>query len=87
MEFQAVEDDLLDTFLPELFQGAMYQIPGRAITGLLVKQAGIALPDPNQTAGVNWTASCIIIGHLFTALCGTAKFRLGYHALLMGEGR
>ena len=87
MAFQAVEDELHDTFLPDIFQGGTSQIPGRAITGMLSKQACIALPEPNQTAGANWTASCIIIGHLFTALRGTARFRLGYHALLMGEGR
>ena len=46
MEFQAVEDKLRDTFLPYLFQGAMSQILRRSITGLLIKQAGIAIPDP-----------------------------------------
>ena len=46
MVFQAVEDELRDKFLPELFQGATSQIPGRAITGIPYKQAGIALYDP-----------------------------------------
>ena len=72
---------------PALFQGSMSQILGKAITGLPVKQAGIALPDPTLTARANWTASCIITGHFVTALRGTAEFRLGDHALLMGEGR
>ena len=82
MAFQAVEDELHDTFLPDIFQGGTSQIPGRAITGMLSKQAGIALPDPNQTAGSNWTESCEITGHLVTALHGTAKFSSDDHALL-----
>ena len=53
MAFQVVEDALRNFFLIDLFQGAMAQIPGRAITGLTVKQAGIALPDPTRTAGAN----------------------------------
>ena len=46
MAFQAVEDELRDTFLPALFQGATSLTPGREITSLSVNQAGIALPDP-----------------------------------------
>ena len=51
MDFQLVEYALRDIFLLDLFQGAMAQIPGRAITGMMVKQAGIALPDTTWTAG------------------------------------
>ena len=72
MAFKLVGDELWDTFLPALFQGAMSQIPGRAITGLLVKQAGIALSDPTNTVVANWTASCVIMGNLVTALHGAA---------------
>ena len=39
-----VEDALRHIFLPALFQGGMAQIPGRDITGMLFKQARIALP-------------------------------------------
>ena len=85
--FQAVEDELRDSFLMSLFQGDTYQIPGRAITGLPANQAWIALPDPTQTAGANWTTSCVITGYLVAALRKTAEFMSGYHALLMGEGR
>ena len=65
----------------------MAQIPGRAITGLPVKQARIALPDPTWTAGENWTVSYVITWHLIAALRRMAEFRLGNHALLRGEGR
>ena len=68
-----------------LFQGDTYQIPGRAITGLPANQAWIALPDPTQTAGENWTAFCVIRGHFVAALRGMAKFRSWDHDLLMGE--
>ena len=87
MVFQPVEDEMQDTLLPDLFQGDTHQVPERAITGIAVKQAGIALPEPTQTALNNWTASCVITGHLVASLRGTAEFRLGDHALLMGEGR
>ena len=87
MEFQVVEDDMRDAFLPTLFQGDMYKIPRRGITSFLVKQAGIALPEPTQNVVANWTASCVITGHLFEALHRTAEFRSGDHAILIGEGR
>ena len=73
MEFQAVEDELWEKLLPSFFNGITYQIPQMAITGLPVKQAGIALTDPTQTLGENWTESYVIIGHLVAALSGTAK--------------
>ena len=87
MAFQPVEDELQDTSPQSLFQGATSHIPRRAITGLSVKQAGIALPDTTQTASTNWTASCVITGNLVSGLCGTYEFRLGYHSLLTGKVR
>ena len=87
MTFQEVEDELRDTVLPDLFQGATSQIPGREITGMTVKQARIALPDPMRTAGANCTASYVITGHLVAALLGTDESRSDDHALLMGKGR
>ena len=87
MEFQVVEDALRDIFLPDLFQGDTSHIPGREIYGLPVKQNGIALPYPTRTVGENWTASCVVTGHLVVDLRGTAKFRSDDHALLMREGR
>ena len=52
-----------------------------------VKQDTISLSKPTRTAGGNWTASCIITGHLVMALRRTAEFRSGDHTLLMEEGR
>ena len=81
--FQVVEDEMRDTLLPALFQGATSQNPGRLITGLPLNQAGIALPSPTHTVRANWTAPCVITGHLIEALCGTSEFSLGYHTLLV----
>ena len=82
-----MEDALRNTFLPYLFKGDTSHIPGRVVTGVPVNHSGIALTDPTHTFGANCTASCIITGHLVTEIHGTAEFRSGYHALLMGEGR
>ena len=87
IDFQVVEDTMRYIFLRALFQGSTAQIPGMDITGLPVKQARISLPNPTWTAGANWTASCVIMGHLVAALRGTDDFRSGDHALLMEEGR
>ena len=51
MAFQAVEYELQDNLLPALFQGATSKILRRAITGLLVKQSGIALPTNSDSVG------------------------------------
>ena len=85
--FQPGEEALRDKFLPALFKEVKSQISRRVIPGLSVKQAGIALPDPTQTAYANWKASCVITGNLVSGLCGTYEFRLGYHSLLTGKVR
>ena len=82
-----IEDELQDTFLPVLFQGTRSQIPGREITSIPVKRPVIALPNPTQTAGANWTTSYVIIGHFVAALRGTAEFRSEDNDLLVREGR
>ena len=87
MEFHPVEDEMINTLLPALFKGAISQIPGRSVNSLPVKQAGITLPSPTQTAGANWKVSCVITGHLIAALHGTAEFRSGDHYLFLGEDR
>ena len=85
--FQPIYDTLCNVFLRDLSKGDTSQIPGRVVTGLPVKKVGIALPDPTQTFGANWTASYFITGHLTAVLCGTAKSWSGDYALFMGEGR
>ena len=52
----------------------------RENTRLPVHQVGLALPDPVQTAPENWTASCVITGHLVVALRGQVVFRTADHS-------
>ena len=62
-------------------------MPERGITRLPLKQVGLALPNPTQTAPENWTASYVITGHLFAALRGQVDFRTADHLACLQEGR
>ena len=62
--FGPVEEDIAKAFLLELIEGVGEGAPGRDITHLPVKLAGMALPDLTLTAPENWQASCVITGHL-----------------------
>ena len=83
--FGLVEEEIKMAFIPELFHGAGDIAPGRAITRLPVNQAGLALPDPTRTAPDNWKASCVITGHLLSALRGQVKFRTADHATCLQD--
>ena len=85
--FGTVEEEFAKAFLPALGEGVGDGAPGREITRLPVKQAGMALPDPTQTAPENWQASCVITGHLVSALRGQVPFRTADHAACLREGR
>ena len=52
-----------------------------------MKQAGLALPDPIKTAPENWTASCVITGHLVAALRGQVVFLTADHSACLRGGR
>ena len=58
-----------------------------ANTRLPVNQAGLAIPDPVQTSPENWTASCVITGHLVAALRVQAVFRTADHSPCLRGGR
>ena len=85
--FGPVEEEIETTFLPALFEGVGDGYPGRAITRLPVKQAGLALPDPTRTAPDNCQVSCVITGHLVSALRGQVTFRTADHAACLRDGR
>ena len=85
--FVPVEEEIEKAFLPALFEGIGGGVPGRAITHLPVKQAGMALPDPTLTAPENWQAPCVITGHLVPALRGQVPFRTANHAACLRYGR
>ena len=78
--FRLVETALTETFVPALFEGLSEGVPERGVTRLPVKQAGLALLNPSQTAPENWTASCVITGHLVAALRGQVEFRTADHS-------
>ena len=59
----------------------------RYLTHLPVKQAGMALPDLTLTAPENWQASCVITGHLVSALRGQVPFRTADHTTCLRDGR
>ena len=58
--FGPVEEDIATAFLQELFKGVGDGAPGREITRLPMKQAGLALPDLTKTSPDNWQAYCVI---------------------------
>ena len=47
----------------------------------------MALPDPTLMAPENWQASCVITGHLVSALRGQVPFRTADHAACLRDGR
>ena len=53
-DFAPAEEALREDFLPDLFRGLRKGLPTRENTRLLVKQAGLAIPDPVLTAPENW---------------------------------
>ena len=78
--FGLVEEALREIFIPALFEGVREGVPEREITFLPVKQASLALPNQIQTAPENWTASCVITGHLVAALRGQVEFWTANHS-------
>ena len=73
--------------MPALFEGLREGVPEQGVTLLPVKQAGLDLSDPSQTAPENWMASCVIAGHLVAALRRQVDFRTAYHSACLWEGR
>ena len=85
--FGPVEEALREIFVPVRYEGLGEGVPKREITRLPVKQVGLDLTDPIQTAPENWTAYCVITGHLVAALRGQVKFWTADHSACLQEGR
>jgi hypothetical protein len=65
-EFAAVEQTLAKTFLPTLFGDEHDDDdPRRALAGLPVKWAGLAIPDPTTLAQPNYEASILLCFHFW----------------------
>ena len=82
-----VEQALRDTFIPYLFRGLGEVTPGRGVTRISMKQAGLTFPDTMKTAPENWTASYVITGHLVAALRELEESRMADHSDCLREGR
>ena len=85
--FVPVKKLLKEAFILALFQGLREVTPGRGVTRLPVKQTLLALPEPTKTSPENWTASCVIKGHVVAAFRGQEEFRAAYHQAYLREGR
>jgi hypothetical protein len=73
--FTYVEEAIQDEFIPALFgneQEALDCFPMLLV--LLVKHAGITLPDPTISRQANSKASILVCSHLLAAFCGTVEF-------------
>ena len=68
--FGPVEVALQEIFVLAFYQGLLEGVPERGIICLPVKQTGLPMSEPTQTDSENWTASCVITGHLVSALRG-----------------
>ena len=78
--FGPVEEALREIFFPAHFIVLTEGLMECDNTCLLVNQVDLALPDPVQTAPENWTAFCVITGHLVAALRGQVVFRTSDHS-------
>ena len=62
-------------------------MPERGVNRLPVKQSGLSLPDPSQTALEHCMASFVSTGHLVTAIRSQVEFQTAYHSTCLREGR
>eukprot|EP00978_Attheya_sp_CCMP212_P006633 scaffold15402_cov35-Attheya_sp.AAC.1 len=88
-EFESVESSLKDDFLPALLGLGQSKI-GQSLQdlfALLVKHAGIAIPNPTTSAGGNFMASTVVCGHLVAALRERVQFNGAEHKSVIKEGR
>ena len=85
--FGLVEKALQETFIQALLQGLVEGTTGRGVTSLPLKHAVLDLPDTTKTAHENWMDSCVITGHLVTALRGQEEFRTSDHSTCLLDGR
>ena len=78
--FGPVAKALYCTFLPALFGEPIDpDDPRLALAPLPVKHAGLALPNPVDSAGENYKASTLLCSHLLAALKGSQKFSSADH--------
>jgi hypothetical protein len=85
-KFSGIEYKIQTKFLPALFGTKSITNTRRQLTCLPMKKAGIAIPNPMESAGANWRASTATCGHLVAASKRRkAEFRSATHQLIMAE--
>jgi hypothetical protein len=52
-----------------------------------VKKAGLAIPNPMETADTNWMALMLSCGHLISAIRGMEEFSSTEHTSIMNAGK
>ena len=85
--FGPAEKALQENFMPALFEGLRERASERGVTHLPVKQAGLDIPDPTQTAPEKWIASCVNTGHLVAALRGQVELHTVEQSTCLREGQ
>ena len=87
--YQPIESALDQKFIPSLFLIEQENlIPElRNLTKLPVKDCGIALPDPTQTASANNKTSKQATTHLTQALLGKVAWNIDTHKETMAEAK
>jgi hypothetical protein len=80
LEFANIEEAISLSFLPALF-GDVYDDddPRQKLACLLVKHAGLAIPDPTASAKSNHKASIMKGSHFLAALWGIKEFQSSNH--------
>jgi hypothetical protein len=86
-EFGAIEEAIQEKFLPALFGDDITNDVPQRIACLPVKKAGLAIPNPTETADTNWTASTVICGNLILAIRGMEVFSSTKHTSIMNAGK
>ena len=86
-KFASVKQTLAKTFLPTLFGDHEYDgdDPWRALAGLPVKWAGLAIPDPTTSAQPNYEASILPCSHILAAFRGVNVFQSTDHLKVIRE--
>jgi len=84
--FTNVAEAISQLFLPALFNDELEDgDPRHLLAGLPVKHAGLAIPNPTQSAEKNFEASTLITSHLTAALRGVEVFRSAAHASVVSR--
>ena len=85
-KFAPVEKAIAESFLPALFGDQIEQGDyRRSLARLPVKFAGLAIPDPTESAKTNYEASTQTCSHLIAAIRGEKEFKSADHKAVISE--